>query len=95
MSLHFAAFSYKPPLNDQHPRIPTSFCNKESTKNNSNPLLLQPSSSPKQGSQEGCGNSRKRGGKTMKTGIGFVSLGVCFLCVCVCVCVFGFVFANI
>ncbi len=32
MSLHFAAFSYKPPLNDQHPRIPTTFCKKESTK---------------------------------------------------------------
>jgi hypothetical protein len=71
------------------------FATRNQQKTNSKPLLLQPSSSPRQGNQEGCGNLRKKAGKTMKTGIGFVSLGVCFLCVCVCVCVFGFVFAII
>jgi hypothetical protein len=55
------------------------FATRNQQKLNSNPLLLQPSSSPRQGSQEGCGNPRK------KTGIGFVSLVVCFFfCVCMC-----------
>jgi hypothetical protein len=60
------------------------FARRNQQKKNSNPLLLQPSSSPRQGSQKGFGNPRKKAGKTMKTGIGFVSLGVCFFCVCVC-----------